>query len=111
MLSALGVNVGRLFTLVFALGTLLAGVAGVLGANMLTLAPGGDWEILIYVFAIVIIGGRGTLAGPVVGSLLVGLTTNYANAYFPSLAYFSLFAPMAIVMLWRPQGLFGRGTS
>jgi branched-chain amino acid transport system permease protein len=111
MVSALGIDVGLLFMLVFGLGMMLAGLAGVLGGggSMLTLAPGGDNEILIYVFAIVIIGGRGTLAGPVVGSLVVGLLTTYCNAYLPELAYFSLFVPMALILLWKPHGLFGRG--
>lgn len=76
---------------------------------MLSIAPGNDNEILTFIFAIVIIGGRGTLAGPVVGSLVVGLTTTYGTAYLPELSYFSLFVPMALILLWRPQGLFGRG--
>jgi branched-chain amino acid transport system permease protein len=109
MVGALGINVGRLFTLVFVLGMVLAGLAGVLGGSLLSLAPGGDWEILIYVFAIVIIGGRGTLEGAIAGSLVVGMVSTYGQAYFPSFAYFSVFAPMVVVLLWRPQGLFGRG--
>lgn len=109
MVSALGINVGRVFTGIFVLGMLLAGLAGVFGGSLLALAPGGDFEILLYVFALVIIGGRGTLAGAVVGSLVVGMVSTYGQAYFPSLAYFSLFAPMVVILLWRPQGLFGRG--
>jgi branched-chain amino acid transport system permease protein len=109
MVGALGINVGRLFTLVFVLGMVLAGLAGVLGGSLLSLAPGGDWEILIYVFAIVIIGGRGTLEGAIAGSLVVGMISTYGQAYFSSFAYFSVFAPMVVVLLWRPQGLFGRG--
>jgi branched-chain amino acid transport system permease protein len=111
MVGALGIDVGRLFMVVFALGTLLAGLAGVLAGNggMLSLAPGGDHEVLIFVFAIVIIGGRGTIVGPMVGSLVVGMLVTYGNAYAPELSYFSLFAPMALILLWRPNGLFGRG--
>jgi len=110
MVGALGIDVSRLFMFVFALGMLLAGLAGVLSGSgsMLSIAPGNDNEILTFIFAIVIIGGRGTLAGPVVGSLVVGLTTTYGTAYLPELSYFSLFVPMALILLWRPQGLFGR---
>jgi len=110
MVSALGINVSAVFTLVFSVGMALAGLAGVLGSTVLSLTPGLDSNILIYVFAIVIIGGRGTLEGPIVGSLVVGMITTYGNAYFSSLAYFSLFVPMVLVLLLRPQGLFGRGT-
>jgi branched-chain amino acid transport system permease protein len=111
MVGALGIDVGRLFMVVFALGMLLAGLAGVLAGNggMLSLAPGGDHEVLIFVFAIVIIGGRGTIAGPIAGSLVVGMVVTYANAYAPDFSYFSLFAPMALILLWKPNGLFGRG--
>jgi branched-chain amino acid transport system permease protein len=109
MVSALGINVGRVFTLVFVIGMFLAGLAGVLGGTVVPLSPSTDWDILIYVFAIVVIGGRGTLAGAVAGSLVVGLAGTYGQAYFPSFAYFSLFGPMVIVLLLRPQGVFGRG--
>jgi branched-chain amino acid transport system permease protein len=110
MVGALGIDVGRVFMLVFALGMLLAGLAGVLagGGSMFAIAPGTDNQILTFIFAIVIIGGRGTLAGPIVGSLVVGMTMTYANAYQPDFAYFSLFVPMALILLWRPRGLFGR---
>lgn len=109
MVAALGINVGRVFTAVFVLGMFLAGLAGVFGGSLLALAPGGDTEILIYVFALVIIGGPGTLEGALAGSLVVGLVSTYGQAYFPSLAYFSLFAPMVVILILRPQGLFGRG--
>jgi branched-chain amino acid transport system permease protein len=107
MVSALGINVGRVFTIVFVAGALLAGLAGVLGGGLLTLYPGGDSDILALSVVVVIIGGLGKLEGAIVGSFVVGLLNNYANAYFPEFAYFSLFAPMIVVLLWRPQGLFG----
>lgn len=108
MVSALGINIKRVFTAMFVLGSLLAGLAGTLGGSLLNLYPGADSEILTFALVVVIIGGLGTLQGAIVGSLLVGLIDNYGKAYFPELAYFSLFAPMAIILLWRPQGLFGR---
>lgn len=108
MVSALGINVGWVFTAVFVLGLALAGVAGVLGGSLLSLAPGGDNEILLYAIVVVIIGGRGRLLGTAVGSLITGLLVSYGQAYFPSFAYFVLFAPMAIILVVRPAGLFGR---
>ncbi|MGH7776979.1 MAG: branched-chain amino acid ABC transporter permease [Candidatus Dormibacterales bacterium] len=108
MVSALGININRTFTAVFVLGTLLAGLAGVLGASVLTLYPGADSDVLIFALVVVIVGGMGTLRGAVAGSLVVGLLENYGQAYFPDLAYFSLFAPMVVILLVRPQGLFGR---
>lgn len=108
MVSALGINVRRLFTSVFVFGAFLAGLAGVLGASVLTVYRGADAEILTFSLIVVIVGGLGSLKGAVVGSLLVGLTYNYGAAYFPELAYFALFAPMVVILLARPQGLFGR---
>ena len=107
MTAALGININAVFTLVFTLGAVLAGLAGVLGGNLLTLYPGGDSDILTLAVVVIIVGGIGTFWGAVAGSLIVGLLTTYGNAYFPELAYFSLFLPMIVVLLWRPQGLFG----
>jgi branched-chain amino acid transport system permease protein len=108
MVSALGININRVFTGVFILGAMLAGLAGVLGGSFLTLAPGSDSDILTFAIVVVIVGGLGSLPGAVVGSLVVGLIDNYAKAYFPDVAYFSLFAPMVLILLMRPQGLLGR---
>ncbi|HET7263638.1 MAG TPA: ABC transporter permease [bacterium] len=107
MTAALGININAVFTLVFTLGALLAGLAGVLGGNLLTLYPGGDSDILTLAVVVIIVGGIGTFWGAAAGSLIVGLLTTYGNAYFPEMAYFSLFLPMIVVLLWRPQGLFG----
>jgi branched-chain amino acid transport system permease protein len=108
MVSAMGININRVFTGVFILGAFLAGVAGVLGGSFLTLAPGADSDILTFAIVVVIVGGLGSLPGAIVGSLVVGLIDNYAKAYFPDVAYFSLFAPMVLILLVRPQGLLGR---
>jgi branched-chain amino acid transport system permease protein len=107
MVDALGIPIKRIFTAVFLLGAFLAGLTGVLGASLLTLYPGADSEILTFALVVVIVGGMGSLKGAVVGSLVVGLLDNYGKAYFPELAYFSLFAPMVLILIWRPQGLFG----
>jgi branched-chain amino acid transport system permease protein len=108
MVSALGININRVFTGVFILGAVLAGLAGVLGGSFLTLAPGSDSDILTFAIVVVIVGGLGSLPGAILGSLVVGLIDNYAKAYFPDVAYFSLFAPMVLILLVRPQGLLGR---
>src|SRR5438128_379106 len=96
MVSAMGININRVFTGVFILGAVLAGVAGVLGGSFLSLAPGSDSDILTFAIVVVIVGGLGSLPGAIVGSLVVGLIDNYAKAYFPDVAYFSLFAPMVL---------------
>ena len=111
MVDALGIPIKRIFTSVFLLGAFLAGMTGVLGASLLTLYPGADSEILTFALVVVIVGGMGSLKGAVVGSLVVGLLDNYGKAYFPELAYFSLFAPMVLILIWRPQGLFGTRTA
>jgi branched-chain amino acid transport system permease protein len=108
MVSALGINIKRVFTAVFVLGALLAGLAGVLGGSILTLAPGSDADIITFAIVVVIVGGLGSLPGAVLGSLVVGMLDNYAKAYFPDVAYFSLFAPMVLILILRPQGLLGR---
>jgi branched-chain amino acid transport system permease protein len=106
--AALGINIKAVFTAVFALGALLAGLAGVVGGAYLSIFPGADVEILVYSLVVVVVGGLGSLRGAIVGSLLVGLAYVYGQTLVPDLAYFVLFAPMALILLVRPQGLFGR---
>lgn len=108
MVQAMGVDIRKLFVLTFMLGSALAGIAGVLGGAFLTLYPGADSEILVFALAIVIIGGRGSLAGAAVGSLLVGFLSTFGQVWFPELPYFVIFGPMAILLAFRPLGLFGR---
>lgn len=108
MVQAIGVDIGKLFVLTFMLGSALAGVAGVLGGAFLTLYPGADSEILVFGLAIVIIGGRGSLIGAAVGSLLVAFLSTFGQVWFPELSYFIIFGPMAILLAFRPLGLFGK---
>jgi branched-chain amino acid transport system permease protein len=108
MVAALGINIKAVFTAVFVLGALLAGLAGVVGGAYLSLFPGADVEILTYSLVVVVIGGLGSLRGAIAGSLLVGLVYDFGQSLVPDLAYFVLFAPMALILLLRPQGLFGR---
>jgi branched-chain amino acid transport system permease protein len=108
MAEALGIDVKAVFTAVFGLGALLAGLAGVVGGAYLSLAPGADTQILTYALVVVVVGGLGSLRGAILGALLVGLIYVFGQALVPNLAYFVLFAPMALVLILRPRGLFGR---
>lgn len=107
MAQAVGVNVGRLFTVVFALGTLLATIAGVFGGPIIGVYPGADMEILLLALVVIIIGGQSSLRGAFLGSLVVGVLDNFGKALFPELSLFIIFAPMALVLTVRPKGLFG----
>ena len=104
----IGIKVSQLFTLVFALGAGLAGFAGVMGAPYLSVYPGLDFEMLPLALIVVILGGAGSLPGALVGSFLIGFLYNFGQAMFPDLAYVILFLPMLLVLVLRPQGLFGR---
>jgi branched-chain amino acid transport system permease protein len=102
-----GINVSLLSSGVFAFGAALAAVGGVVGGPILGVYPGADFEILLLAFVVVIVGGLGSLKGAFFGALLVGLLDNFGKALFPGLAYFTIFAPMAIILAVRPSGLFG----
>ena len=106
--NATGINVDRLFTLVSALASFLAGMAGVAGGAFLTLYPGAEWEILVYALVVVIVGGLGSLEGAMIGALIVGLLDAYGRWLLPEFSYFVLFGPIALLMLFRPRGLFGK---
>jgi branched-chain amino acid transport system permease protein len=106
--SATGIDVDRLFVIVSALASFLAGMAGVAGGAFLALYPGAEWEILVYALVVVIVGGLGSLEGAMVGALVVGLLDAYGRWLLPEFAYFVLFAPMALLLLVRPRGIFGR---
>lgn len=108
MISATGVNIDLLFVIVFAFGAFLTGASGVIGGAFLSLYPRADWEILLYGLVVVIIGGLGSYKGAVVGSLAVGLLDSYGRWLAPELSYFILFAPMVILLAFKPSGLFGR---
>ncbi|PYM19327.1 MAG: branched-chain amino acid ABC transporter permease [Candidatus Rokuibacteriota bacterium] len=108
MARVVGIRVSRLFTVVFGLGAWLAGFAGVIGGPILSVYPGLDQEMLPLALVVVILGGSGSLLGSFVGSFVVGFLYNFGQAMFPELAYVVLFLPMLLVLVVRPQGLFGR---
>jgi branched-chain amino acid transport system permease protein len=106
--AAMGVDIRLVFAVTFMIGSALAGLGGALGGAFLTLYPSADSEILVFSLAVVVIGGRGSLAGAAVGSLLVAMLANFGQVWFPELAYFVIFGPMALLLAFRPLGLFGR---
>jgi len=106
--AALGINIKVVFTSVFMFGAFIAGMSGVIGAGFLTLLPGSEFEILLFALVVVIIGGLGSLEGAALGAVLVGLIDAFAKALVPDLSFFTLFAPMAIILMLRPTGLLGQ---
>jgi branched-subunit amino acid ABC-type transport system permease component len=107
MLGMVGVDVSRLFTIVFALGAALGGIGGVLAAPQTTLLLGMDVDIIVQSFAVVIIGGLGSLLGTAIGAILVGVTFAMGIVWFPSAAMAIVFLVMVAVLVVRPTGLFG----
>ena len=105
---ALGIDVSLLFTLVFAMGAFLAAVGGVMGGPIIGASPGADFDVMLLAFVVVIVGGLGSLKGALVGGLLVGLLDNFGKILFPEFALFTIFVPMAVILSFRPTGLFGR---
>jgi branched-chain amino acid transport system permease protein len=108
MARGVGIDTSRVSMFIFALGAFLAALGGVIGGAFLGIYPGLDFEVLPIAFAVVIIGGMGSLPGAAVGSLLVGLADNFGKALFPEVAYFSLYAPMVLILALKPTGLLGR---
>jgi branched-chain amino acid transport system permease protein len=108
MARVVGIRVSQLFTIVFALGAGLAAFAGIIGGPILSVYPGLDQDMLPLALVVVILGGTGSLLGSFVGSIIVGFLYNFGQALLPELAYFVLFLPMLLVLILRPQGLFGR---
>ncbi len=111
MVSAIGIDVDRVFAAMFLVGAVLAGVAGMIAAGLLTIRPGADTDILLFALVVVIVGGLGSVAGAAVGSVLIGLIDAYSRVWLPELSSFAVFAPMAIILVLRPAGLFGRSSA
>ncbi|GGL53506.1 branched-chain amino acid ABC transporter permease [Wenxinia marina] len=124
MIAALGVDIGRLYTLVFALGAALAGLAGALVGAIQSVQVGMGEPVLILAFVVIVIGGIGSIRGAFVGALLVGLTDTLGGIFLPelfklvtdpatatqagaSLSSMSIYILMSLVLIWRPTGLFG----
>jgi len=108
MARGVGIDTSRISMFIFALGAFLAALGGVIGGAFLGIYPGLDFEMLPLAFAVVIIGGMGSLGGAAIGALLVGLADNFGKALFPEVSYFTLYAPMVLILAIKPTGLFGR---
>jgi branched-chain amino acid transport system permease protein len=108
MARGVGIDTNRISMFIFALGAFLAALGGVIGGAFLGIFPGLDFEMLPLAFAVVIIGGMGSLGGAAIGALLVGLADNFGKALFPEVSYFTLYAPMVLILAVKPTGLFGR---
>jgi branched-chain amino acid transport system permease protein len=108
MARGVGIDTSRISMMIFALGAFLAALGGVIGGAFLGIYPGLDFEMLPLAFAVVIIGGMGSLGGAAIGALAVGLADNFGKALFPEISYFTLYAPMALILAIKPTGLFGR---
>ena len=125
MVSALGVNISKLYTFVFALGAALAGLAGALVGAIQSVEVGMGEPVLILAFVVIVIGGIGSVKGALIGSILVGLTDTLGGIFLPkffglfmdlatatnvgsSIASMAIYILMSIVLVWRPTGLFGQ---
>ena len=107
MVEALGYRIRRLFVAVFVMGSALAGLGGVMWAfYRQTLTAGMGMDVMVLVFIVIIVGGLGSIGGCFIGALLVALVANYVGFFAPKLALVSNILVMALVLIWRPQGLF-----
>jgi len=107
MVAAIGVDNRLVKVAVFAVGSLLATTAGVLGGPIYGARPGLDATVLILALVVVVIGGLGSVRGALAGSLLIGQVESVGRALLPNLASFALFGALALVLVVRPRGLFG----
>jgi branched-chain amino acid transport system permease protein len=108
MAQSLGINIGLLYRLVFALGVALAALAGMLAAPVSSVFPGMGNQVLIISFVVVVIGGIGSVKGALVAALAIGLADTFGKVLAPQIAGMVVYLLMAAVLLWRPQGIFGR---
>ncbi|WP_344199186.1 branched-chain amino acid ABC transporter permease [Pseudolysinimonas kribbensis] len=108
IISAMGINIRWVFTGMFVVGAALAAVGGVLGSGTESILPTGGNEVLLKALVVIIVGGLGSVSGAAVGAVLIGLIDVFAKVWIPELSYFTIFLPMALVLVIRPTGLFGK---
>ena len=106
MVQSLGINIGLLYTLVFAVGVTLAGLAGMIAAPVSSVFPGMGNQIIIICFVVAIIGGIGSIKGALVAALMIGIADTVGVVLLPEFSGVAVYLLMAVVLLWRPQGLF-----
>ncbi len=108
MAQAIGINTKRLFTITFAVGSGLAGLGGALGAEIIAIQPTYPFEQLVYFLIVVSVGGMGSLRGPFVAALLIGVTDTACKYWLPQFGAFFIYVATIGLLLWRPTGLFGK---
>jgi branched-chain amino acid transport system permease protein len=108
MAQSIGIDTGRLFTFTFAIGSGLAALGGALGADLLAMTPTYPFEHLVYFLIVVAIGGLGTLRGPFLGAILIGVGDTACKYWLPQFGAFFIYVATMALLLWRPQGLLGR---
>ena len=108
MAQSVGINTSRLFMLTFALGSGLAGLGGGLGADLLAISPSYALQYLVYFIIVVAVGGLGSIRGPFFAALFIGIADTAFKYWLPGLGAFFIYALTMALLLWRPQGLFGR---
>ncbi len=106
MAAAVGINVERFYTLTFILGAILAALGGAFTAPMVSIVPGMGVEVIVLAFAVIVIGGLGSLPGAALGALLVGIVRSASVHYWPEVELFSIYFVMALVLILKPKGLF-----
>jgi branched-chain amino acid transport system permease protein len=104
--AAMGIDVNRVYLVTFTLGTMLAAIGGALTAPTVSVVPGMGVEVIVLAFAVVVIGGLGSMQGAALGALIVGLVRSAAVHFFPQVELFSIYLVMALVLAVRPRGLF-----
>ena len=108
---ALGIDLKKVFTGIFALGASIAGLCGLLGAPLMGINLSLGWDALMLAMNVVIVGGTGSIQGALVGGLLIGLVDAFGKAYFPQVAYIAIYVAMIMILLFKPSGLMGRKMS
>ena len=108
-MRSLGINVTMLYRIVFAAGVALAALVGMIAAPMASVYPGMGGGVLIICFVVVVIGGIGSISGALAAALLVGLVDTFGKVFFAQYSGLSVYVLMALILLWRPQGLFSKG--
>ncbi|MEX0922659.1 MAG: branched-chain amino acid ABC transporter permease [Rhodovibrionaceae bacterium] len=108
MVETLGINIRLLYAVVFSIGITLAAVAGMLAAPIESVYPGIGEQVLIICFVVVVIGGIGSIKGAFLGALAIGIADVFGQAFLPDFASVAVYALMAVILIWRPSGLFGR---
>jgi branched-subunit amino acid ABC-type transport system permease component len=108
MTAGMGINIDRVFTGVFAFGAALAGLSGVIAGPIQSAAPPMGASILVPALIVVVVGGLGSLKGSLAGSLIIGQAETFGKVWLPGASMLMIYAVMALILLFRPQGLFGR---